>query len=32
MSMTLSQLKSKLEDAVDGTGISIAEFTGTKRS
>lgn len=29
MSMTLSQLKSKLENAVDGTGISIAEFTGT---
>lgn len=29
MSMTLSQLKSKLENAVDGTGISTAEFTGT---
>ena len=29
MSMTLSQLKSKLKNAVDGTGISIAEFTGT---
>ena len=29
ISMTLSQLKSKLENAVDGTGISIAEFTGT---